>query len=400
MKRLLVLFTLYLTSTASLKPTRKPHHGHHQRTQSPAAPVILDPALLEQARRAVKPNEAFMEAAVEATGRTSASVGAAATEVAAEAVMALSGNLTADEAVKIAVEGVETAVKTVVGASVALNMLAGLAKSCAMVATVAMVGPSVKIIAAGAAIAASNENETEALFQQIGDSYQQHFERNLAESARKRWLTRADEATASNAEAWRRAAATTQAEATAAKVAELRAWLDDVRVATAALERSPLDRKLVQAAQHSAMRLTQLAAVGTPLVCDELLAREIDEALSIERSMQDAAAQLLAECRARRAERREMVAARRAEAEAVAAADAMSHAVAAAAVKAAARRFRPLRILRRLPLPPRQLSTAACAKDLAEDMVEKQRSMWRSQDATPLAVPRARWCRALLASSL
>ena len=188
--------------------------SHSRRQQNQGTTTTTTSYTANKAASADLFNDA-KQVAVDTAGQASAAAGAAATFAAAEVVVALSGgNTTAEEAVDIAVDGAAQAVKTVVGAAVALNFLAAVGKAAATIAAAAAIGPSVKVLSVASAVALTSENETEAFLKDLGDSYQEHYARNLAEAkaarekaARAAWLEAADEAAEENTLARARAAA-------------------------------------------------------------------------------------------------------------------------------------------------------------------------------------------------
>ena len=382
--RLALLFLALGTYSLKISPKKALRPVHAQKTPTQVkTPVKLDPELIK-------------EAAVAAAGKASAAVGSAATFAAAEMVVAVSGgNVTADDAVEIAVDGATQAAKTVVGATVAVNVLASMAKAAATFAAVAAVGPSVKLLTLGGAVALSAENETEAFLKELGDSFQENYARNLAEakvakerSARTKYIAKLEEVAASNARAVAHAAAAEQEQAAAARVAELRAWVQDVRQQTAHLEsslrvrRNLLDgsaERIAHGTQRSVTRMSQLAAGAPPdlqLEIDEVLASaEVAQASSMQAIAE--ALEAKAAAAAKRAEKRRAAKrAKRAEAEALASAEEAASALAEAAAAALASR-RPLwrSVLRR----PAKLVPVV------------QPSLWQSHAvATPLTITRAR----------
>ena len=381
--RLALLFLALGTYSLKISPKKALRPVHAQKTPTQVkTPVKLDPELIK-------------EAAVAAAGKASAAVGSAATFAAAEMVVAVSGgNVTADDAVEIAVDGATQAAKTVVG-TVAANVLASMAKAAATFAAVAAVGPSVKLLTLGGAVALSAENETEAFLKELGDSFQENYARNLAEakvakerSARTKYIAKLEEVAASNARAVAHAAAAEQEQAAAARVAELRAWVQDVRQQTAHLEsslrvrRNLLDgsaERIAHGTQRSVTRMSQLAAGAPPdlqLEIDEVLASaEVAQASSMQAIAE--ALEAKAAAAAKRAEKRRAAKrAKRAEAEALASAEEAASALAEAAAAALASR-RPLwrSVLRR----PAKLVPVV------------QPSLWQSHAvATPLTITRAR----------
>ena len=311
--------------------------GHSRRQQNQGTTTTTTSYTANKAASADLFNDA-KQVAVDTAGQASAAAGAAATFAAAEVVVALSGgNTTAEEAVDIAVDGAAQAVKTVVGAAVALNFLAAVGKAAATIAAAAAIGPSVKVLSVASAVALTSENETEAFLKDLGDSYQEHYAGTSRRPRRRgrrpraqRWLEAADEAAEENTLARARAAAAEE-EATAAKAAELSAWVDDVYRDLQALERAPLDPGAARAAERSTGRLRQLAADLPPR-----LEAEAEEILS---SVDGAQANAL--CVVRAAQRQQLDAARsarRAEADALAAAEAVAAAAGEVAASAAPRR--------------------------------------------------------------
>ena len=448
---LLLLLAAQAADSLRIQPSaRKPLRAQ----RSPTNPVELDPDLVKEAAAAVAPSSSATTgepddelppaaastaaaeqdkmlqqaslAAATAAGKASAAVGAVATQAAAQAVVALSGgNVTAEEAVDVAVDGAATAAKTVVGATVALNVLASAAKAAATFCAVAAVGPSVKLLTLGGAVALGAENETEAFLKELGASYQEHYQRNLLEakagkekSARNKWLSKVEEAQASNAKALAHAAAVEKQKAAAVRVAELRAWAADVRGETAELEgtllvqRNLLDgtaERMAMAAHRSITRLRELAAAASEeLSEDSDLDAEVDTALLSARAAQASSAQAVAAALkakaaflAKRAALRQTVdaarAAHRSEGEALAAAREVTEVMAAAAAKfvsstgAKKWRWRPLRRLRGLPPPSEEEIPVVVVDDNDNDgYAAASQQPPPMQIADPLVISRAR----------
>ena len=155
------------------------------------------------------------------------------------------------------------------------HLQVGVAKAAATVAAAAAIGPSVKLAGIISVAAVSAENETEAVFAELKESYEKHYARNREEAiasreaaayraavtkeaaARKAWLEQQDDAAAEHKEAHARAAAAAEEAAAAAVAAETSSWLTDTRESIAALDRFPFDLMVAKSAQRSAHRLSQ-----------------------------------------------------------------------------------------------------------------------------------------------
>lgn len=263
-------------------------------------PVVIDEALVEEAKAAaaaesedLEPEPMRVSPLVNAAAATAAHAGEAATFGAANLVVAMSGgNVTSDEAVEMVVDGAATAVKTALGAGVALNIAASVAKAAATVAAAAAIGPAFKLATLAGAAVMMSENETAAIRTDLVASYQEHYERNVAEAkarreseveermmadqaaARKAWLTKAAAAADEKANARARAA---EAAVTAAVTQGLEFVWSEIR----ALEATPLDPRAPETSRRIGQQLMKLTAdVSRATSVRDELRTELDEAFA------------------------------------------------------------------------------------------------------------------------